>query len=165
MARSVWRDHERYKATYLEAYPGYYFTGDAAYRDEDGYYWVRGRVDDVVNVSGHRLSTAELEAALLEHPLVAEAAVVGTSDAITGQTLVVFVSAKDGEMSTTDLKDALIAHIRKSIGAFATPRVLYLVADLPKTRSGKIMRRVLRKIVDGERENFGDLSTVSLWHF
>lgn len=155
IARSVWNAHERYMDTYLRPYPGFYFTGDGAYRDKDGFYWIRGRVDDVVNVSGHRLSTAEIEAALIEHEAVAEAAVVGIPDELTGQSVVAFVATKK------DLPDTkpLILQVRKEIGPFAAPKKVYLVPDLPKTRSGKIMRRILRKILAGE--DFGDVSTLS----
>ncbi|KAB8235860.1 acetate--CoA ligase [Aspergillus alliaceus] len=158
MARTVWGAHQRYMDTYLNVYPGYYFTGDGAGRDKDGYYWIRGRVDDVVNVSGHRLSTAEIEAALLEHPKVSEAAVIGVADDLTGQAVNAFVALKpdcvvdDGELTK---------HVRTTIGAFAAPRIIFVVVDLPKTRSGKIMRRILRKIVSGEDDSLGDTSTLS----
>ena len=147
--------------TYLNVYPGYYFTGDGAGRDHEGYYWIRGRVDDVVNVSGHRLSTAEIEAALIEHHAVAEAAVVGVADELTGQAVNAFVSIKDGNEVTDQLKKDLILQVRKSIGPFAAPKQIYVVSDLPKTRSGKIMRRILRKILAGEEDQLGDITTVS----
>lgn len=143
MARTVWASHERYMDTYLNVYKGYYFTGDGAGRDHEGYYWIRGRVDDVVNVSGHRLSTAEIEAALIHHPAVAEAAVVGIADEL------------------TELRKELITQVRKSIGPFAAPKSVYVVNDLPKTRSGKIMRRILRKILSREEDQLGDISTLS----
>jgi len=146
--------------TYLNVYKGYYFTGDGAGRDHDGYYWIRGRVDDVVNVSGHRLSTAEIEAALLEHPSVAEAAVVGIADELTGQAVNAFVALKDGNGSEQISKD-LAMQVRKSIGPFAAPKAVFVVDDLPKTRSGKIMRRILRKILSGEEDSLGDTSTLS----
>ncbi|KAF4631710.1 hypothetical protein G7Y89_g6421 [Cudoniella acicularis] len=179
MARTVYRAHDRYMDTYFDVYQGYYvsvgipfcfiyeltsglFTGDGAYRDEDGYYWIRGRVDDVVNVSGHRLSTAEVEAALLENSCVAEAAAVAVSDEIIGQALVAYVALKNASSDSASIREALKDQVPKSIGAFATPKDLYFVSDLPKTRSGKIMRRILRKILEGEREDFGNTSTASL---
>jgi len=161
MARTVWGDHKRYMDTYLNVYKGYYFTGDGAGRDHDGYYWIRGRVDDVVNVSGHRLSTAEIEAALLQHPAIAEAAVVGINDEMTGQAVNAFVSIKEGNENTPELRKDFILQVRKSIGPFAAPKAVYIVEDLPKTRSGKIMRRILRKILAGEEDSLGDISTLS----
>lgn len=137
------------------------FTGDGAGRDHEGYYWIRGRVDDVVNVSGHRLSTAEIEAALLEHHTVAEAAVVGIADELTGQAVAAFVAIKDGHESTDQLRKDLVLQVRKSIGPFAAPKQIFIVQDLPKTRSGKIMRRILRKILAGEEDQLGDISTLS----
>ena len=160
MARTVWGDHKRYMDTYLNVYKGYYFTGDGAGRDHEGYYWIRGRVDDVVNVSGHRLSTAEIEAALLEHSNVAEAAVVGVNDELTGQAVNAFVALKDPPSDLDGQKKDLIMQVRKSIGPFASPKGIYVVPDLPKTRSGKIMRRILRKILSGEEDQLGDTSTV-----
>lgn len=138
------------------------FTGDGAARDHEGFYWIRGRVDDVVNVSGHRLSTAEIEAALIEHPAVGEAAVVGVADELTGQAVNAFVSVKDGNEVTDALRKEFIMQVRKSIGPFAAPKAIHIVPDLPKTRSGKIMRRILRKILAGEEDQLGDTSTVSL---
>lgn len=161
MARTVWSSHSRYMDTYLNVYKGYYFTGDGAARDQDGYYWIRGRVDDVVNVSGHRLSTAEIEAALIHHEAVAEAAVVGIADELTGQAVNAFVAIKDTFKDTPELRKDLIVQVRKSIGPFASPKVVYIVSDLPKTRSGKIMRRILRKIVSGEEDQLGDITTLS----
>ncbi|KAL3421874.1 acetate-CoA ligase [Phlyctema vagabunda] len=161
MARTVWGAHKRYMDTYLNVYPGYYFTGDGAGRDHEGYYWIRGRVDDVVNVSGHRLSTAEIEAALIEHHAVAEAAVVGITDELTGQAVNAFVAIKDGNTVDDALKKELILQVRKSIGPFAAPKAIFIVPDLPKTRSGKIMRRILRKILAGEEDQLGDTSTLS----
>ncbi|AGO13723.1 AaceriAGL148Cp [[Ashbya] aceris (nom. inval.)] len=178
MARSVWNNHDRYIETYLKPYPGYYFTGDGAGRDHDGYYWIRGRVDDVVNVSGHRLSTAEIEAALAEHEGVSQAAVVGISDELTGQAVVAFVSLKEGygKGSSTDtdpeliapdvvpldtLRRELVLQVRAEIGPFAAPKSVIVVDDLPKTRSGKIMRRTLRKISANEADQLGDLSTLA----
>lgn len=180
MARTVWGAHKRYMDTYLNVYKGYYvrftthfllritnmiqFTGDGAGRDHEGYYWIRGRVDDVVNVSGHRLSTAEIEAALIEHHAVAEAAVVGINDELTGQAVNAFVALKDGNEISDALKKDLILQVRKSIGPFAAPKAIFVVPDLPKTRSGKIMRRILRKILAGEEDQLGDISTVCFIH-
>ncbi|KAF1826274.1 acetate--CoA ligase [Dissoconium aciculare CBS 342.82] len=161
MARTVYGAHKRYMDTYLNVYKGYYFTGDGAARDKEGHYWIRGRVDDVVNVSGHRLSTAEIEAALIEHKAVAEAAVVGVSDELTGQAVNAFVSIKDGHELNDQLKKDLILQVRKSIGPFAAPKIVFTVPDLPKTRSGKIMRRILRKILAGEEDQLGDTSTLA----
>ncbi|KAH7269744.1 uncharacterized protein BKA55DRAFT_588374 [Fusarium redolens] len=161
MARTVWGAHNRYRETYLDVYKGYYFTGDGAARDHEGFYWIRGRVDDVVNVSGHRLSTAEIEAALLEHHSVADAAVVGIADELTGQAVNAFVDLKEGVESSDALRKELIVQVRKSIGPFAAPKAVYVVPDMPKTRSGKIMRRVLRKIVAGEEDQLGDITTLS----
>jgi hypothetical protein len=161
MARTVWGAHKRYMDTYLNVYKGYYFTGDGAARDHEGYYWIRGRVDDVVNVSGHRLSTAEIEAALIEHNAVAEAAVVGVADELTGQAVAAFVAIKNGNETNDALRKDLIMQVRKSIGPFAAPKAIHVVPDLPKTRSGKIMRRILRKILAGEEDQLGDITTVS----
>jgi len=160
MARTVWNSHQRFLDTYLNVYPGYYFTGDGAGRDHEGYYWIRGRVDDVVNVSGHRLSTAEIEAALLSHPAVAEAAVVGIADEFTGQSVNSFVSLKGDYKNTPELKKEMILQVRKQIGPFAAPKAVFITEDLPKTRSGKIMRRILRKILSGEEDQLGDISTL-----
>ena len=161
MARTVWGAHKRYMDTYLNVYKGYYFTGDGAARDHEGYYWIRGRVDDVVNVSGHRLSTAEIEAALIEHHAVGEAAVVGISDELTGQAVNAFVSIKEGNEVNDALRKDLLMQVLKSIGPFAAPKAIFCVPDLPKTRSGKIMRRILRKILAGEEDQLGDTSTLS----
>ncbi|PHH65135.1 hypothetical protein CDD81_3266 [Ophiocordyceps australis] len=161
MARTVYGAHKRYMDTYLNVYKGYYFTGDGAGRDHDGFYWIRGRVDDVVNVSGHRLSTAEIEAALIEHHAIAEAAVVGVSDELTGQAVNAFVAIKEGNEHDEALQKEFIMQVRKSIGPFAAPKAIYVVPDLPKTRSGKIMRRILRKILAGEEDQLGDTSTLS----
>jgi acetyl-CoA synthetase len=136
------------------------FTGDGAGRDHEGFYWIRGRVDDVVNVSGHRLSTAEIEAALIEHHSVAEAAVVGVADELTGQAVNAFVAVKAGQEANDALRKELIMQVRRSIGPFAAPKAVYIVPDMPKTRSGKIMRRVLRKILAGEEDQLGDITTV-----
>lgn len=171
MARSVWRNHTKYMDTYLKPYPGYYFTGDGAARDHDGYYWIRGRVDDVVNVSGHRLSTAEIEAALIEHNGVSEAAVIGINDDLTGQAVVAYVALKDaaserigGDTTCEEafaLRKELILQVRKEIGPFAAPKSVIIVNDLPKTRSGKIMRRILRKIAAFESDQLGDITTLA----
>jgi len=159
MARTVYKNHHRYMETYLNVYKGYYFTGDGVGRDQDGFNWIRGRVDDVISVSGHRLSTAEIESALISHPSVAEAAVIGVHDDLTGQCVHAFSTFKPNQ-EKTDVKD-LILQVRKVIGPFASPKKVYIVNDLPKTRSGKIMRRVLRKIVSGETNQLGDLSTLA----
>ncbi|KAF9547501.1 acetyl-CoA synthetase [Mortierella hygrophila] len=162
IARTIYGDHKRFMETYLRPYPGYYFTGDGATRDKDGYIWIRGRVDDVINVSGHRLSTAEIESALIMHPTVAEAAVIGANDDVTGQCIHAFVCLKPGISShSNDLPKELILQVRKVIGPFAAPKKIYLVEDLPKTRSGKLMRRILRKLVAGEKDSLGDISTLA----
>ncbi|KAL6855186.1 acetyl-coenzyme A synthetase 2 [Amphichorda felina] len=161
MARTVYGAHKRYMDTYLNVYKGYYFTGDGAGRDHEGFYWIRGRVDDVVNVSGHRLSTAEIEAALIEHHAVAEAAVVGVADELTGQAVNAFVALKNGNEHSDALRKEFIMQVRKSIGPFAAPKAVHIVPDLPKTRSGKIMRRILRKILAGEEDQLGDITTLS----
>ncbi|KAF4987820.1 hypothetical protein FGRMN_10136 [Fusarium graminum] len=162
MARTVYGDHQRFEETYLKVYPGYYFTGDGAARDNDGFYWIRGRVDDVINVSGHRLSTAEIEAAMVEHQAVAESAVVGVADEVTGQSVIAFVCLKEAfRASEGEVHAELRLQVRNSIGPFAAPKKIFVVGDLPKTRSGKIMRRVLRKVVSGEQDQLGDISTLS----
>ncbi|KAJ4982954.1 acetyl-CoA synthetase [Stagonosporopsis vannaccii] len=161
MARTVWKEHKRYMDTYLGVYKGYYFTGDGASRDCDGYYWIRGRVDDVVNVSGHRLSTAEIEAAIMEHDAVAEAAVVGLKDDLTGEAVHAFVALKRGNGSTDQIQKDLILQVRKRIRPFATPKAVFIIPNLPKTQSGKILRRVMRKILAGEKDQLGDLATIS----
>ncbi|KAI9596733.1 hypothetical protein BDF19DRAFT_436580 [Syncephalis fuscata] len=158
LARTVYNTHERYLNEYMRVYPGYYFTGDGCYRDADGYYWIRGRVDDVINVSGHRLSTAEIESALIQHPAVAEAAVVGQNDDMTNQAICAFIAIKPTHSDVAFKELAL--QVRKTVAPFAAPKYFHLVADLPKTRSGKIVRRILRKIVNGEADNLGDLSTI-----
>ncbi|KAJ8652469.1 acetyl-coenzyme A synthetase [Lichtheimia ornata] len=161
MARTVYNNHHRYLDTYLYPYKGYYFTGDGASRDKDGYIWIRGRVDDVINVSGHRLSTAEIESALILHNAVAEAAVVGGNDDLTGQCIHAFVTLKPNVEVAEGLDKELVLQVRKVIGPFATPKRIYIVGDLPKTRSGKIMRRILRKIVNNESDQLGDTSTLA----
>ncbi|CAG8478823.1 3976_t:CDS:2 [Scutellospora calospora] len=159
MLRTVYNDHNRFLNTYLNPYKGYYFTGDGVGRDCDGYYWIRGRVDDVINVAGHRLSTAEIESALIIHPAVAEAAAIGVPHELKGQCVHAFTTLKPNCENT--LTKDLILQVRTSIGPFAAPEKVYIVSDLPKTRSGKIMRRVLRKIVSNEVDTLGDLSTLA----
>lgn len=159
--RGVHGDPDRFKQTYFVQYPGMYFTGDGARRDEDGYFWLMGRVDDVLNVSGHRLGTAEIESALVAHPKVAEAAVVGYPHDIKGQGIYAFVTLKQGVEPTEELRKELIQHVRKEIGPIATPDKLHFADALPKTRSGKIMRRILRKIAEGAVSELGDTSTLA----
>jgi acetyl-CoA synthetase len=159
--RTVYGDHQRFIDTYFRTYPGMYFTGDGARRDEDGYYWITGRVDDVINVSGHRLGTAEVESALVAHPKVAEAAVVGYPHDIKGQGIYAYVTLKSGEPATDDLRKELVAWVRKEIGPIATPDQLQWAPGLPKTRSGKIMRRILRKIAENAPDQLGDTSTLA----
>jgi acetyl-CoA synthetase len=161
MMRTVYNHHERFKETYFTMFPGVYFTGDGARVDEDGYYWLMGRVDDVINVSGHRIGTAEVESALVSHPSVAEAAVVGFPHEIKGQGLYAYVTLKAGQHGNDEVKKALVAHVRKEIGPIATPDKLHFTDALPKTRSGKIMRRILRKIAEGDISNLGDTSTLA----
>ncbi|KAI8366727.1 acetyl-coenzyme A synthetase [Radiomyces spectabilis] len=164
MARTLYNNHQRYMDTYFNVYRGYYFTGDGASRDKDGYYWIGGRVDDVINVSGHRLSTAEIESALVAHEAASEAAVIGGHDDLTGQSIHAFCTLKPGVESVEGLEKELILHVRRAIGPFATPKRVYVVHDVPKTRSGKIMRRILRKIVDNEADQIGDTSTLANPH-
>lgn len=159
--RTVWGDHQRFFDTYFSAYPGKYFTGDGCRRDEDGYYWITGRVDDVINVSGHRMGTAEVESALVLHDDVAEAAVVGFPHDIKGQGIYAYVTLNAGVEPTEDLRKALVAHVRKEIGPIAAPDVIQWAPGLPKTRSGKIMRRILRKIAENEVSALGDTSTLA----
>ncbi|NLX22656.1 MAG: acetate--CoA ligase [Phycisphaerae bacterium] len=161
MMRTVYGQHQRFKETYFSSYPGLYFTGDGARRDEDGYYWITGRVDDVINVSGHRIGTAEVESALVSHPAVAEAAVVGFPHQIKGQGIYAYVTLKVGHEYTDELKKGLLVHVRKVIGPIATPDVIHWAPGLPKTRSGKIMRRILRKIAEGESDKIGDTTTLA----
>ena len=162
-ARTVWGDHQRFKETYFTQYKGYYFTGDGCRRDEDGYYWITGRIDDVLNVSGHRLGTAEVESALVAHEAVAEAAVVGYPHAIKGQGIYAYValSSEWASRAGAELEGALKEQVRHAIGGFAAPDVIHITKGLPKTRSGKIMRRILRKIAAGEYEGMGDISTLA----
>ena len=158
---TIFENHDRFEETYFSTYAGKYFTGDGCRRDADGYYWITGRVDDVINVSGHRIGTAEVESAFVAHPEVAEAAVVGVQHAIKGQAIYAYVTLKTGHEYREELKKELVLLIRKEIGPFAAPEVIQWAPRLPKTRSGKIMRRILRKIAEGEKENLGDLSTLS----
>jgi acetyl-CoA synthetase len=162
-ARTVHGDHKRFRETYFTQYPGYYFTGDGARRDEDGYYWITGRIDDVINVSGHRLGTAEVESALVAHEAVAEAAVVGYPHPIKGQGIYCYVLLNKGfaETGRQELIGALKEQVRHVIGAFAAPDVIHIASGLPKTRSGKIMRRLLRKIASSEYDGLGDISTLA----
>ncbi|WP_213605165.1 acetate--CoA ligase [Pseudoxanthomonas japonensis] len=159
--RTVYGDHQRFIDTYFRTYPGTYFTGDGCRRDEDGYYWITGRVDDVINVSGHRIGTAEVESALVAHPKVAEAAVVGFPHDIKGQGIYAYVTLKAGEAQSDELLKELVAWVRKEIGPIATPDHLQWAPGLPKTRSGKIMRRILRKIAENAPEQLGDTSTLA----
>jgi acetyl-CoA synthetase len=159
--RTVWGDHARFFQTYFTTYPGKYFTGDGCRRDEDGYYWITGRVDDVINVSGHRMGTAEVESALVLHAKVAEAAVVGMPHDIKGQGIYAYVTLNSGEAASDDLRKELRDWVRKEIGPIATPDALQFAPGLPKTRSGKIMRRILRKIAEGDVSSLGDTSTLA----
>jgi acetyl-CoA synthetase len=163
MARTIWGDHRRFRETYFSTYPGMYFTGDGCRRDEDGYYWITGRVDDVLNVSGHRLGTAEIESALVAHELVAEAAVVGFPHDIKGTGICAYVTMKPSgqDMSPEQVVGALKEQVRRIIGPLATPDRIRVVSGLPKTRSGKIMRRILRKVAEGQMDSLGDISTLS----
>jgi acetyl-CoA synthetase len=162
-ARTVWGDHQRFRQTYFSQYPGYYFTGDGVRRDEDGYYWITGRIDDVLNVSGHRLGTAEIESALVAHEAVAEAAVVGFPHPIKGTGIYAYVTLVSGyeEKGPNQIQGALKEQVRQVIGGFAAPDVIHVSRGLPKTRSGKIMRRILRKIAASEYEGMGDITTLA----
>jgi acetyl-CoA synthetase len=159
--RTVYGDHERFVQTYFSTYPGKYFTGDGCRRDADGYYWITGRVDDVINVSGHRMGTAEVESALVAHPKVSEAAVVGYPHDIKGQGIYAYVTLMAGEEPTEELRKELVAWVRKEIGPIASPDLIQFAPGLPKTRSGKIMRRILRKIAEDEFGSLGDTSTLA----
>ena len=161
MMRSVYGDHERFIQTYFSTFPGLYFTGDGARRDKDGYFWITGRVDDVINVSGHRMGTAEVESALASHPKVAEAAVVGFPHDLKGQGIYAYVTLNAGEEPSDALRKELVAHVRREIGPIASPDVIQWAPGLPKTRSGKIMRRILRKIAANEMDGLGDISTLA----
>jgi acetyl-CoA synthetase len=158
---TIYGDHQRFIDTYFKNYPGYYFTGDGARRDEDGYFWITGRVDDVINVSGHRMGTAEIESALVLHELVAEAAVVGYPHDIKGQGIYAYVTLNNGVEPSELLRKELIDLVRKEIGAIANPDIIQWAPSLPKTRSGKIMRRILRKVAANELDNLGDISTLA----
>jgi len=160
-SRTIYGSHERFVETYFTNYPNYYFTGDGARRDKDGYYWITGRMDDVINVSGHRLGTAEIESALVAHPKVAEAAVVGFPHKIKGQAIYAYVTLILGIKGDKSLRDELLAWVREKISPIATPEILLWAPSLPKTRSGKIMRRILRKIAVNEFEDLGDVSTLA----
>jgi acetyl-CoA synthetase len=159
--RTVYGDHGRFFETYFSTYPGQYFTGDGCRRDADGYYWITGRVDDVINVSGHRLGTAEIESALVAHETVAEAAVVGYPHDIKGQGVYAYVTLNAGVEPTEDLRKALVLWVRHEIGPFAAPDIIQWAPGLPKTRSGKIMRRILRKIAENALGALGDTSTLA----
>jgi acetyl-CoA synthetase len=159
--RTIFGDHKRFVETYFSTYPGRYFTGDGCRRDEDGYYWITGRVDDVINVAGHRLGTAEIESALVAHVTVAEAAVVGFPHDIKGQGIYAYVTLNLGEAPSDELRKELVAWVRKQIGPIATPDFIQWAPGLPKTRSGKIMRRILRKIAANEHESLGDTTTLA----
>ncbi|HCG8320384.1 TPA: acetate--CoA ligase [Vibrio parahaemolyticus] len=159
--RTVYGDHERFEQTYFSTFKGMYFTSDGARRDEDGYYWITGRVDDVLNVSGHRMGTAEIESALVAHHKIAEAAIVGIPHDIKGQAIYAYITLNDGEFPSAELHKEVKDWVRKEIGPIATPDVLHWTDSLPKTRSGKIMRRILRKIATGDTSNLGDTSTLA----
>jgi acetyl-CoA synthetase len=159
--RTVYGDHQRFIDTYFTTYPGKYFTGDGCRRDADGYYWITGRVDDVINVSGHRLGTAEIESALVAHPAVAEAAVVGFPHDIKGQGIYAFVTLTIDQTPGEALLSELVRWVRREIGPFAAPDAIQWAPGLPKTRSGKIMRRILRKVAEGDTGNLGDTTTLA----
>ena len=159
--RTIYGDHDRFEETYFKLYPGYYFTGDGCRRDEDGYYWITGRVDDVINVSGHRIGTAEVESALVLHNKVAEAAVVGFPHEIKGQGIYAYVTLMEGVESNEELRKELVLFVRNEIGPIAAPDIIHWAPGLPKTRSGKIMRRILRKIAANESDQLGDISTLA----
>jgi acetyl-CoA synthetase len=161
MMRTVYKDHERFAQTYFSTYPGKYFTGDGCRRDEDGYYWITGRVDDVINVSGHRMGTAEVESALVAHAKVAEAAVVGCPHDLKGQGIYAYVTLNAGEQPTEELRKELVKWVRTEIGPIASPDFIQWAPGLPKTRSGKIMRRILRKIAENDYGALGDTSTLA----
>jgi acetyl-CoA synthetase len=166
MLRTLWGDDERYQIAYWREFHGLYFTGDGARQDKDGYFWIVGRIDDVLNVSGHRIGTAEIESALVSHPAVAEAAAVGRPDELKGQSLVVFVTLKSGHAPSDALKEELRNHVGKEIGSLAKPDYIRFAAGLPKTRSGKIMRRILKEIaaggaIKGDTTTLEDFSVVA----
>jgi len=159
--RTVYGDHQRFIDTYFSAYPGTYFTGDGCRRDGDGFYWITGRVDDVINVSGHRMGTAEVESALVAYDLVSEAAVVGYPHDIKGQGIYAYVTLIAGQEPSDEIKKDLVKWVRAEIGPIASPDLIQFAGGLPKTRSGKIMRRILRKIAENSYENLGDTSTLA----
>jgi acetyl-CoA synthetase len=159
--RTVWGDHERFEKTYFSDYKGYYFSGDGCRRDADGYYWITGRVDDVINVSGHRMGTAEVESSLVAHEKVAEAAVVGYPHPIKGQGIYAYVTLMGGEQPSEELRKELETWVRTDIGPIAKPDLIQFAPGLPKTRSGKIMRRILRKIAENDYGSLGDTSTLA----
>src|SRR5581483_368437 len=159
--RTVYGDHKRFIETYFSTFKGKYFTGDGARRDKDGYWWITGRVDDVINVAGHRLGTAEVESALVAHQKVAEAAVVGYPHDLKGQGIYAYVTLKAGNEPSEDLRKELVTWVRKEIGPIASPDLIQWAPQLPKTRSGKIMRRILRKIAANEQDQLGDVSTLA----
>jgi acetyl-CoA synthetase len=161
MMRTVYGDHERFRRTYFSTYPGMYFTGDGCRRDADGYYWITGRVDDVLNVAGHRLGTAEVESAIVRSGLVAEAAVVGIPHNIKGQGIAAFCVLREGANDDQATRDGIVRTVRQILSPIATPDRIWFVSGLPKTRSGKIMRRILRKIGEGEYESVGDVTTLA----
>jgi acetyl-CoA synthetase len=159
MLRTIFNDDDRYREVYWSRFPGRYFTGDGAKLDEEGYWWILGRVDDVLNVAGHRIGTMEVESALVDHPAVAEAAVVGRAHDLKGQAVAAFVTLKEGHVASPSMKDELKAHVTHKIGAIARPDEVFFSADLPKTRSGKIMRRLLKDIAEGRA--LGDTTTLA----
>ena len=161
MMRTVYNDHKRFIDTYFSSFKGKYFTGDGCKRDEDGYYWITGRVDDVINVSGHRLGTAEVESALVLHEKVSEAAVVGYPHDIKGQGIYAYITLMKGQEYTDQLKKELVSWVRSVIGPIASPDIIQWAPNLPKTRSGKIMRRILRKVASKEEDAIGDVSTLN----
>jgi acetyl-CoA synthetase len=161
LMRTVYGQHQRFKETYWSMFPGYYFTGDGARVDEDGDIWLMGRVDDVINVSGHRIGAAEVESALVSHERVAEAAVVPVPHEIKGQAIYAFVTLKAGVEETEEMNRELKDHVRRTVGPIAKPDVIQFSSSLPKTRSGKIMRRILRKVASGEYESLGDTTTLA----
>ncbi|MDO8598682.1 MAG: AMP-binding protein, partial [bacterium] len=161
MMRTVWGDHDRFRRTYFERFLGYYFTGDGCRRDADGYYWLTGRVDDIIIVSGHNLGTAEIEGAIGQHPAVAEAAVVGRPHDVTGFGVYAFVTLRTGHEPSEEIRRGIVTAVRTHIGPHVTLAWVQFTPGLPKTRSGKIMRRVLRKIAEGDVDNLGDTSTLA----
>jgi acetyl-CoA synthetase len=161
MMRTLWNDHDRFIDTYFSTIPNVYCSGDGCYIDSDGDYWLLGRMDDIANVSGHRIGTAEVESALASYPAVAEAAIVPVSDAIKGQKLHAYIILKKGQTGDGELKKKLAQHVRKEIGGIAIPDIIQFVENLPRTRSGKIMRRILRKIAEKNFTDLGDTSTLA----